>query len=339
MAGTTRQRQRGGPSRHGRTPHGRRGGRRRGRPRHPARRHPARRRPLGGARPGGGHRLERRPAAAAAGPGGPVRLGGARRHRGRVDPAVPRQLGRAYDRPALVLFDGEVEIEPAATASSDVGPFYCPADQKVYIDLSFFDELSTRFGAPGDFAQAYVIAHEVGHHVQNQLGIARRRCARDSSAARQTEANELSVRLELQADFLAGVWAHYAQETLDVLEPGDLEEALRAATAIGDDSPPEADAGLRRPRLLHARHVGAARALVQARLRHRRHLARRHLRDAVGRALRPTRRRRPAPLTAPSLSLLHPWSYDRPERVGSFRPGPGSRPEPRRGRRLPRGAS
>ena len=144
------------------------------------------------------------------------------------------EMGRTYEAPRMVLFTGYVE-SACGSASSSVGPFYCPLDQKVYIDLSFFDELSRRFGAPGDFAQAYVIAHEVGHHIQNQVGISDAVHTRQQRVS-QKEANELSVRLELQADFLAGVWAHYAQRTLNVLEPGDLQEALRAAAAIGDDT-------------------------------------------------------------------------------------------------------
>jgi len=120
------------------------------------------------------------------------------------------------------------------TAEAAVGPFYCPGDEKVYLDLGFFEDLSQRLGAPGDFAQAYVIAHEVGHHVQNLLGISgqvEQRRGRVSEA----EYNRLSVRLELQADFLAGIWAHHAQERMAVLEAGDLEEALNAASMIGDD--------------------------------------------------------------------------------------------------------
>lgn len=119
-------------------------------------------------------------------------------------------------------------------ATAAAGPFYCPGDQKVYIDLSFYRELQQRFGAPGDFAQAYVIAHEVGHHVQNLLGTTRKV---DAARGRVSEAehNRMSVRLELQADFLAGVWAHHAQRMRNVLEKGDLEEAIRAANAIGDD--------------------------------------------------------------------------------------------------------
>jgi predicted metalloprotease len=144
------------------------------------------------------------------------------------------EFGRTYEEPRMVLFTGYVE-SACGSASSAVGPFYCPADASVYIDLSFFDELSRRFGAPGDFAQAYVIAHEVGHHIQNQLGISDAVRTRQQRVS-QSQANELSVRQELQADFLAGVWAHYAQRTLNVLEPGDLQEALRAAAAIGDDT-------------------------------------------------------------------------------------------------------
>jgi predicted metalloprotease len=115
-----------------------------------------------------------------------------------------------------------------------VGPFYCPADQKVYLDLSFFRELQERFKAPGEFAQAYVIAHEIGHHVQNQLGISEQ-VSRQRGRISQTDYNKLSVRLELQADFLAGVWAHHAQQKFNILEKGDIESGLRAATAIGDD--------------------------------------------------------------------------------------------------------
>jgi predicted metalloprotease len=131
------------------------------------------------------------------------------------------------------MFSGWVDSACGA-ASAAVGPFYCPADQDVYLDLSFFDELDRRFGAPGDFAQAYVIAHEIGHHVQNLLGLSDRvHAARGRVSER--EYNALSVRLELQADFLAGVWAHHAQRARQVLESGDVEEGLRAAAAIGDD--------------------------------------------------------------------------------------------------------
>ncbi len=143
-----------------------------------------------------------------------------------------RQEGKVYQEPRLVLFTGEVQ-SACGIAGAAVGPFYCPADDRVYIDLSFYDELRSRFGAPGDFAQAYVIAHEVGHHVQNLLGISDH-VHQMQQRVSKAEANRLSVMLELQADFLAGVWAHYAQER-NILEPGDLEEGLRAASAIGDD--------------------------------------------------------------------------------------------------------
>ena len=143
------------------------------------------------------------------------------------------QLGKVYREPILVLYSGAV---PSACgfAQSAVGPFYCPRDEKVYLDLSFFDDLRSRFGAPGDFAQAYVIAHEVGHHVQRLLGIMDEVDAMRERADEE-EANEISVRLELQADFLAGVWAHHAQKAREILEEGDIEEAMNAASQIGDD--------------------------------------------------------------------------------------------------------
>jgi predicted metalloprotease len=145
-----------------------------------------------------------------------------------------RRIGRTYEEPTLVLFRGRVQ-SACGFASAAVGPFYCPADRKVYVDLAFYDELRRRFGAPGDFAQAYVVAHEVGHHVQNLLGVSER-VHREQERTGEVEANRLSVRLELQADFLAGVWAHHAQRTRQILEEGDVEEALRAANAIGDDA-------------------------------------------------------------------------------------------------------
>lgn len=144
-----------------------------------------------------------------------------------------RKQGRSYREPKLVLFNGRVD-SACGMAGSAVGPFYCPPDEHVYIDLTFFQELQTRFGAPGDFAQAYVVAHEVGHHVQKLLGISDKVHAQRRKLP-EAEANRLSVRQELQADYLAGVWAHHAQKTKNILEPGDLEEALRAANAIGDD--------------------------------------------------------------------------------------------------------
>ncbi len=143
------------------------------------------------------------------------------------------EMGREYRPPKLVLFTDRV---PSACGNADaaVGPFYCPADQKVYIDLSFYADLRDRFRAPGDFAQAYVIAHEVGHHVQNLLGIARRVASAQAQAS-TAGANALSVRLELQADCFAGVWANRADAARAILESGDVDEALAAATAIGDD--------------------------------------------------------------------------------------------------------
>jgi predicted metalloprotease len=133
----------------------------------------------------------------------------------------------------LVLFSGAVQ-SACGTASAAVGPFYCPGDQQVYIDLSFYQELSDRFGAPGDFAQAYVLAHEVGHHVQTLLGISEQVHAARAQAG-EVEANELSVRQELQADCFAGIWAHHADRSRQILEAGDIEEGLTAASAIGDD--------------------------------------------------------------------------------------------------------
>jgi predicted metalloprotease len=146
---------------------------------------------------------------------------------------VFQKINKEYVKPKLELFRGATR-SACGNASSAVGPFYCPADQKVYLDLGFFQELEEKFNAPGDFAQAYVVAHEVGHHVQNLLGISDKIHAAQSRTDK-AGANELSVRLELQADFLAGVWAHHAQKTKQILEVGDVETALRAATAIGDD--------------------------------------------------------------------------------------------------------
>lgn len=142
-------------------------------------------------------------------------------------------MGKTYDQPKLHFFIDAVSTA-CGQAGAQTGPFYCPGDQKVYIDLSFFDELSNKFGAAGDFAQAYVIAHEVGHHVQDLLGVS----AKMDQARQQlseAEYNKLSVKLELQADFYAGIWAHYEQKTKNVLDPGDIDEALNAAHQIGDD--------------------------------------------------------------------------------------------------------
>ena len=145
-----------------------------------------------------------------------------------------RERGGVYQEPRLVLFRDAVQ-SACGMAQSAVGPFYCPSDQQVYLDLGFFDQLKRRFQAPGDFAQAYVIAHEVGHHVQTLLGISGKvHEARRQLGAR--EGNQLSVRLELQADCLAGVWAHHAGARRHMLEEGDIEEGLTAASAIGDDT-------------------------------------------------------------------------------------------------------
>ncbi|MCC7137181.1 MAG: neutral zinc metallopeptidase [Planctomycetes bacterium] len=145
-----------------------------------------------------------------------------------------RRMGKRYEEPKLVVFRGQVR-SACGLADAAMGPFYCPGDRQVYIDLAFYDELRRRFRAPGDFAQAYVVAHEVGHHVQNLLGISDR-VHEARGKVSQAEYNRLSVRLELQADFLAGVWAHHAQKARGVLESGDLEEAITAANAIGDDT-------------------------------------------------------------------------------------------------------
>jgi predicted metalloprotease len=143
------------------------------------------------------------------------------------------KMGKTYDEPKLVLFSGAVE-SACGFAQAAMGPFYCPADQKVYIDLSFYQDLKNRHGAPGDFAQAYVIAHEIGHHVQMLLGISEKVHALRMRVS-QVEGNQLSVMQELQADCFAGVWAHHANRARQILEEGDIEEALNAASAIGDD--------------------------------------------------------------------------------------------------------
>ena len=143
------------------------------------------------------------------------------------------KVGRPYENPRLVLFTGAVHSACGSTSSA-VGPFYCPQDRKLYLDLSFFNEMSQRLGAPGEFAQAYVIAHEVGHHVQNLLGIAEK-VQRLQRQAGEAEGNALSVRMELQADCLAGVWGYHAKRERNMIEPGDFEEGLAAAAAIGDD--------------------------------------------------------------------------------------------------------
>jgi predicted metalloprotease len=143
------------------------------------------------------------------------------------------QLNAQYEHPKLVLFTGQVQ-SACGNASAAMGPFYCPADQKAYIDLSFYSELKDRFNAPGDFSMAYVIAHEIGHHVQNLLGTSDK-VQQLRGTVSEEEFNKASVMLELQADFYAGLWAHHAQSVNNILEEGDIEEALNAANAIGDD--------------------------------------------------------------------------------------------------------
>jgi uncharacterized protein len=143
--------------------------------------------------------------------------------------------GATYKEPRLVLFRGQTSTGGCGAGQAAMGPFYCPADQKVYIDLAFYETLTKRLGAPGDFAQAYVIAHEVGHHVQNLLGISGK-MEQMRNRASKTEYNALSVRLELQADCFAGVWAHHAQNQRQILQQGDVEEAMNAAAKIGDDA-------------------------------------------------------------------------------------------------------
>ena len=150
--------------------------------------------------------------------------------------------GATYKEPRLVLFRGRTGTGGCGTGESAMGPFYCPADQKVYIDLAFYETLTKRLGAPGDFAQAYVIAHEVGHHVQNLLGISGKMDQMRSRVSK-TEFNALSVRLELQADCFAGVWAHHAQSQRQILQQGDVEEAMNAAAKIGDDALQRAGGG------------------------------------------------------------------------------------------------
>jgi predicted metalloprotease len=145
------------------------------------------------------------------------------------------KAGREYRKPKLVLFRNQVRTEGCGPASTAVGPFYCPADEKVYIDLAFYEELARRFKAPGEFAQAYVIAHEIGHHVQNLLGTSEK-VSRLQRQVDKADANRLSVMLELQADYYAGVWAHHAEKKKHILEEGDIEAGLNAAARIGDDA-------------------------------------------------------------------------------------------------------
>jgi len=144
-----------------------------------------------------------------------------------------RQMGEEYREPRLVLFSGQVE-SACGYNSAAVGPFYCPGDENVYLDLDFFEDMQRELNAPGDFALAYVIAHEVGHHVQSLLGVSEQVTIRQARLS-EREANQLTVRLELQADFLAGIWAHYARQSKDFLDSADIEEGINAAGAVGDD--------------------------------------------------------------------------------------------------------
>jgi len=169
------------------------------------------------------------------------------------------QQGRTYSKPTLVLFTDAVR-SACGEAGSAVGPFYCPGDQKLYLDLSFFNDLQTRFRAPGDFAQAYVIAHEVGHHVQNLLGTMDKVDAARGRMS-EAEANQLSVRLELQADFLAGVWAHYAQQKAS-LRPATLKKRWGRPSAVGDDRLQREGQGLRHTRLIYSRNFRTENSLV-----------------------------------------------------------------------------
>ena len=182
--------------------------------------------------------------------------------------------GKTYEQPIIVLYDDQVSTA-CGNAPSTVGPFYCPNDRKVYLDIPFMNELQQRLGAQGDFAQAYIVAHEIGHHVQNLLGV-----MEDVNLAQQEnpeDANDLSVRLELQADCLAGIWAHSAVRQADLLETGDLEEALNAAAAVGDDRIQKQSGGDGQPGHVHPRQRRAAGDVVQERLRVRRPDRLRHL--------------------------------------------------------------
>jgi uncharacterized protein len=147
--------------------------------------------------------------------------------------ALFKQMNKTYTDPKMVLYS-DVDQSACGSAESAMGPFYCPADDRVYLDLSFFHEMDEKFHATGDFAKAYVIAHEVGHHVQNLLGISEKMQAMRAQMS-EKEYNKLSVKLELQADFFAGVWAHHAQKMQNILDPGDIDDALNAASSVGDD--------------------------------------------------------------------------------------------------------
>ena len=195
--------------------------------------------------------------------------------------------GRQYPKPKLVLFRGATPTA-CGTGQSAMGPFYCPADKRVYIDLAFYDDLKRRFRAPGDFAQAYVIAHEIGHHVQTLLGIADRVQALKQNARSEGQANLLQVRMELQADCFAGVWASLNHQMKNRLAARRHRERVERCGGHRRRPPAEADAGLRRAGVVHARQLGAARALVQARSGHRPDAGVRHLQraESMSRAIR-----------------------------------------------------
>ena len=195
----------------------------------------------------------------------------------RVWDEIFTSMNATYQKPKLVLFEGFVQSACGA-AQSAMGPFYCPGDQKVYIDLSFYQDLKNKLGAPGDFAQAYVIAHEVGHHVQNLLGIADK-VTQARMRASEEEANALSVRMELQADCFSGIWAQEANASAKILEEGDIEEGLNAACRHWRRPAAEAVAGLCGAGILHPWHICPAGELVQEGLRSEEPARLRHLRD------------------------------------------------------------
>ena len=179
-----------------------------------------------------------------------------------------QQMGKTYTPPKLVLYRGDLNSR-CGLGAAQMGPFYCPLDHKVYLDLSFFDDMKNRLNAPGEFAEAYVIAHEVGHHVQTLLGIMDKVMAARAHSNGKIENNAIQVKTELQADCFAGIWANHAQKDLQFVDPGDIEEALNAAAAIGDDRLQTAYPGPRGSGRLHAWQFGAARDLVQEGLRRR----------------------------------------------------------------------
>ena len=181
--------------------------------------------------------------------------------------------GKTYHPPKLRLFAGS-EPTPCAFARSAMGPFYCPRDQRIYLDTAFFDDLQNKFGGCSDsnackFSEAYVIAHEVGHHVQDELGILPKVMQAQQASTSKVESNALQVRVELQADCLAGIWANRSQQKNNFLDPGDVDQALQTASAIGDDRLQKETSGVRRTRRVHPRHVRTAQALVHERLRFR----------------------------------------------------------------------